>query len=186
MTDEKIIELYFERDEKAVSMSQESYGAYCLSIGNEILQSNEDAEECVNETWLRAWNIIPPQKPRKLSTFFGRITRNIAFDKYREKHSQKRGKGLMAVVLDELDECIPDSFDTDKHIDNSELKQILDEFLESLSQKDSVIFLARYWYAKSLHDISRKYKINENTVKASLFRSRNKLRECLAKADITV
>ena len=108
MEDSRIIELYESRDQQAISQSDMKYGGYCFSVGYNILGVREDTEECVNETWLRAWNSIPPQKPKMLSAFFGRITRNIAFDRYRASKTAKRGKGEIAAVLEELDECIPD------------------------------------------------------------------------------
>ena len=113
MEDSRIIELYESRDQQAISQSDMKYGGYCYSVGYNILGVREDTEECVNETWLRAWNSIPPQKPRMLSAFFGRITRNIAFDGYRASKTAKRGKGEIAAVLEELDECIPDNDTTE-------------------------------------------------------------------------
>ena len=157
MEDSKIIELYENRDQQAISQSDIKYGGYCYSVGYNILGVREDTEECVNETWLRAWNSIPPQKPRMLSAFFGRITRNIAFDRYRASKTAKRGKGEIAAVLEELDE---------------------------LQERDRNIFLQRYWFATPIKEISKKYAMNLNTVKASLFRSRNKLKALLEKEGV--
>ena len=113
MEDSRIVELYESRDQQAIAQSDIKYGGYCYSVGYNILGVKEDTEECVNETWLRAWNSIPPQKPKMLSAFFGRITRNIAFDRYRALKTAKRGKGEIAAVLEELDECIPDTENTE-------------------------------------------------------------------------
>ena len=162
MEDSKIIELYESRDQQAISQSDMKYGGYCYSVGYNILGVREDTEECVNETWLRAWNSIPPQKPKMLSAFFGRITRNIAFDRYRASKAAKRGKGEIAAVLEELE----------------------NEFLGELQERDRNIFLQRYWFAVPIKEISKKYAMNLNTVKASLFRSRNKLKALLEKEGV--
>lgn len=162
MEDSRIIELYESRDQQAISQSNIKYGGYCYSVGYNILGVREDTEECVNETWLRAWNSIPPQKPRMLSAFFGRITRNIAFDRYRASKAAKRGKGEIAAVLEEL----------------------INEFLGELQERDRNIFLQRYWFATPIKEISKKYAMNLNTVKASLFRSRNKLKALLEKEGV--
>ena len=170
MEDSRIIELYESRDQQAISQSDMKYGGYCYSVGYNILGVREDTEECVNETWLRAWNSIPPQKPRMLSAFFGRITRNIAFDRYRASKAAKRGKGEIAAVLEELD--------------GIHLEGLINEFLGELQERDRNIFLQRYWFAVPIKEISKKYAMNLNTVKASLFRSRNKLKALLEKEGV--
>ncbi|MCR5274235.1 MAG: RNA polymerase subunit sigma-70, partial [Clostridiales bacterium] len=109
MEDKSIIELYFQRDEKAIKESQNKYGSYCRAIAHNILHSKEDTEECVNDTWLRSWNSMPPDKPNRLSVYFGRITRNLAIDRYRKERSMKHGGGQIAICLDELSECIGES-----------------------------------------------------------------------------
>lgn len=184
MEDVEIISLYENRDEQAIVQSDVKYGVYCYSIGYNILGSKEDAEECVNETWLGAWNSIPPQKPKKLSAFFGRITRNLAFDKYRASKSAKRGRGEIAAVLEELDECIPDKHTTETLCDGRELEKIIASFVSDLPERDRNIFLLRYWFAKPIKEIAKKYVMNINTVKASLYRSRNKLKAVLEKEGV--
>lgn len=184
MEDSKIIELYESRDQQAISQSDMKYGGYCYSVGYNILGVREDTEECVNETWLRAWNSIPSQKPRMLSAFFGRITRNIAFDRYRASKAAKRGKGEIAAVLEELDECIPDNDTTESLCDGRHLEGLINEFLGELQERDRNIFLQRYWFAVPIKEISKKYAMNLNTVKASLFRSRNKLKALLEKEGV--
>ena len=161
MEDSRIIELYESRDQQAISQSDIKYGGYCYSVGYNILGVREDTEECVNETWLRAWNSIPPQKPKMLSAFFGRITRNIAFDRYRASKTAKRGL------------C-----------DGIHLEGLINEFLGELQERDRNIFLQRYWFAVPIKEISKKYAMNLNTVKASLFRSRNKLKALLEKEGV--
>ena len=184
MEDSRIIELYESRDQQAISQSDMKYGGYCYSVGYNILGVREDTEECVNETWLRAWNSIPPQKPRMLSAFFGRITRNIAFDRYRASKAAKRGKGEIAAVLEELDECIPDNDTTESLCDGRHLEGLINEFLGELQERDRNIFLQRYWFATPIKEISKKHAMNLNTVKASLFRSRNKLKALLEKEGV--
>lgn len=140
MEDSRIIELYENRDQQAISQSDMKYGGYCYSVGYNILGVREDTEECVNETWLRAWNSIPPQKPRMLSAFFGRITRNIAFDRYRASKTAKRGKGEIAAVLEELDECIPDNDTTESLCDGRHLEWLIKlNFLASCRERQKYI-----------------------------------------------
>lgn len=183
--DEEIVELYFQRDELAIAKSQEKYGGYCYTIGYNILYSNEDTEECVNETWLKAWNAIPPKKPSRLGAFFGKITRFIALDKYKSGKRQKRG-GEFSLVIEELDECIPDGMRTEDCIDKALIAKAIQCFLEDLSEQDRAVFLARYWYAYAVKDVAEKYSLNLNTVKSSLLRSRYKLKACLEKEGIHV
>lgn len=179
ISDGDIVQLYFDRNETALLRSQEKYGAYCYSVGYNILYSNEDAEECVNETWLKAWNSIPPKNPVKLGAFLGKITRCIALDRYKSSKRQKRGGGEMELVLHELDECIPDRSDTEEQTDMNFLREIIDKFLLELSQKDKAVFVARYYYAKPIKEISQQYGLNINTVKSSLLRSRQKMKRVL-------
>lgn len=186
LTDNKIIELYFDRNEDAVKRSQEKYGGYCYTIAYNILDNNEDSEECVNETWLRAWNSIPPKKPSKLGSFFGRISRNIALDKYKSNNRLKRGNGEITAILNELESCIPDSNATEEKVEMKILEDILNNFLKTLSQQDCAVFLSRYWFAMPLKEISKKYSLKESTVKSSLFRSRGKLKNLLEKEEITL
>lgn len=125
MEDIHIIELYWQRDESAIKESQTKYGSYCITIANNILHSSQDTEECVNDTWFRAWNTMPPEKPRRLSVFLGKITRNLAIDKYRRDKSQKYGKGQIALCLDELGECIGENNPIEDRI---ALKELLNLF----------------------------------------------------------
>lgn len=186
LSDSKIIGLYFDRNENAIKQSQEKYGGYCYTIAYNILDNKEDSEECVNETWLRAWNAIPPKKPSKLGSFFGRISRNIALDKYKSDNRLKRGNGEMTVILDELESCIPDSTATEEAVELKMLEDILQDFLKTLSQRDCAVFLSRYWFAMPLKEIAKKYSLRESTVKSSLFRSRGKLKNLLEKEKITL
>ena len=171
MEDNKIIELYWQRDETAIKECQIKYGAYCGTIANNILCSAEDAEECVNDTWLRVWNVIPPEKPSRLSVFLGRITRNLAIDKYRKDNAQKYGGGQISLCLDELSECIGEDNPIEDRI---ALKDILNTFLKSLPEKNRNIFLMRYWYLMPIGEIARRYDLSEGAVKMILQRIRQK------------
>ncbi|MEY8357152.1 sigma-70 family RNA polymerase sigma factor [Lachnospiraceae bacterium 54-53] len=184
MTDEKIIELYWSRDESALEESSRQYGRYCFSIAHNILKNKEDSDECVNDTWLKAWNAIPPQRPNKLSLFIGRITRNLAFDRFKAQKAQKRCGGEFMLVLEELDECIPSKNGVESAILDEDLNNIINSFLHMLPKRECSIFLARYWYSKPLAEIAQQFSVRENSVKASLFRSRKKLKAYLEKEGV--
>lgn len=181
MTDVEIINLYWNKDQSAINQSQQQYGGYCCAIARSILNSSEDAEECVNDTWLKAWNVIPPQRPNKLSLFFGKITRNLALNKYKKDRTQKRGGAEFAFVLDELDECVPSLVSVEQTIADRELEQLVNHFLHQLPERECNIFLLRYWFNKSLAEIGQQLSMKESNVKASLFRSRLKLKNDLEK-----
>ena len=132
MEDEKIISLYWERDERAITESAGKYGRYCSSIAMNILKSEPDAEECVNDTWLRAWNAMPPHRPSVLSVFLGKITRNLSFDRYKSLHRQKRGGGQIDMVLDELSEIVSGQSDPAETVMQEELQAEINRFLSSL------------------------------------------------------
>lgn len=176
MEDSHIIELYWQRDEAAIRESQIKYGGYCSTIANNILHSAEDTEECVNDTWLRAWNVMPPEKPNRLAVFFGRITRNLAIDKYRKDRSQKYGGGQTPLCLDELSECISENRPIEDRI---AFKEQLNRFLNDLPEKNRVLFLLRYWHFMSIAEIAEQYGISEGAVKMTLRRVREKLKDYL-------
>lgn len=184
MLDNEIIELYWQRDEAAVERSQRAYGAYCFAIAESILHDRGDAEECVGDTWLRAWNAIPPQRPKKLSAFLGRITRNLALDRYEARRAAKRGGGETQLVLSELENCISAGDTTHQAVSDAEFEAAVNRFLRALPARERNIFLCRYWYMQPLKDVAGRFAMRETTVKASLHRSRNKLRAFLEKEDI--
>lgn len=183
MDDGRIVMLFWQRSETAVSESQSKYGSYCQSIADNILRSEQDAEECVNDTWLGAWNSIPPKKPNRLSVFFGRITRNLAIDRYRKKHALKNGGGEYPLCLDEIGECIGEDHPIE---DRYELKCLLDSFLEELPEKNRNVFLLRYWYCTPVMKIALMYGMTEGAVKMRLKRTRSKLKEYLIQEGIGV
>ena len=181
MEDNIIIELYFSRDERAIQETSEKYGSYLLKIANNILNQNESSEECVNDTYLRTWNTIPPTKPGKLSAFLARITRNLAIDHFRKATSDKHGGGQLHLCLDELYECIGEKSDVDDRI---ALRSALESFLRGIPVKNKDIFLLRYFYLMPLEEIADRYGMSDSAVKMVLYRLREKLRGHLEKEGI--
>lgn len=186
MQDSQILDLYWDRNEQAITETQRSYGSYCHSIAFHILYDHDDADECVNDTWLRAWNAIPPQRPGKLALFLGTITRNLSLDRWKGKHAMKRGSGEMTLALDELAECVPDRNSTEDAVEAAELERLLNEFLHTLPERECNVFLRRYWYVEEYRDIAKKYGMNLNTVRTTLFRTRSKLKSFLEKEGIVL
>ncbi|MCL2082126.1 MAG: sigma-70 family RNA polymerase sigma factor [Oscillospiraceae bacterium] len=186
MTDEEIIDLFWSRNQTAITQTARQYGNYCYAIANGILNNREDSEECLNDTWHRAWEAIPPQRPNKLSLFLGKITRHLAFDKYKMNRAKKRGGSEFTLVLNELDECIPSPNTVEQTIEAEELELTINQFLHSLPERKCSIFLLRYWHNKPLSEIASRFGMKENNVKASLFRTRQKLKAHLEKEDVTL
>lgn len=184
MEDQQIIELYNERSETAISETAKKYGKYCYTIAYHILYNEQDSEECVNDTYLRTWEAIPPQYPNKLSAFLGKITRNLALNRYRYYSRQKRGDGQVALALEELQECIPDSNSVEQELEEEYLIEMLNRFLYDLPREKRMIFLRRYWYLSSIQEIAVDYEMSESKVKMTLLRVRNKLKQVLEKEGI--
>ena len=185
MDDKRIVELYWERSQAAIAHTQEKYGKYCHTIAYNILYSNEDAEECVNDTYLRAWSVMPPHRPDNLSGFLGRITRNLALDKYDRRRAAKRNANV-ELAYEELSECIPDSAGTLSESDAVILKDAINGFLESLPKNTRIIFMRRYWYLCSISEIAKGMSMSESNVKVSLMRTRRLFREYLEKEGIVI
>lgn len=179
MDDAKIVQLYWDRDEQAIPITAEKYGRYCTSIANNILGNNEDAEECVNDTYLNAWYIIPPHRPSVLSTFLGKITRNLSFNRYKHKTADKRGGGELPVVLDELSDCVSGKDDLEQEFDRQELVRLIDDFLNTLPTKKRSIFICRYWYTDSISDIAARHGMKDGAVSMMLNRLRSQLHNYL-------
>lgn len=182
MEDQKIIELFWQRSELAVEQTAEKYGNYCHQIAWRVLYSQEDSEECVNDTWLRAWDAIPPQKPGKLSAFLGRITRNLALNRRERMQTEKRGGGQVHLALQELGECLLDR--SGDPCDRILLTQLLNRFLSGLKPRSRNIFLRRYWFFCSVKEIAEFYSVSESRVKMTLLRTREQLKALLQKEDI--
>ncbi|MBE6702620.1 MAG: sigma-70 family RNA polymerase sigma factor [Ruminococcaceae bacterium] len=185
MEDKRIVELYWERSEQAIAESERKYGTYCHYIANNILSNNEDAQECVNDTWLGAWHAMPPHKPIKLAAFLGKITRNLALNRRERTMAEKRGGGEIPLVLDELAECVPDTASADL-TEEIALRQALNAFLRALPEETMIIFLQRYFYCASVRDIAKSRAISENRIKVTLHRARNKLKLFLEKEGIVL
>ena len=183
MEDKKIVELYWTRDQAAINASDEKYGRYCYAVAYRILFSHEDSQECVNDTWYNAWQAIPPEKPRKLQLFFGRITRNLALDRYDYNNAQKRNPRLEA-AMDEYWECIPGGQSLPE--DEVALKELVNGFLESLDEKSRIVFLRRYYYVMSAKEIAKSMGLSESNVNVILHRTRNRFKEYLQKEGISV
>ena len=180
MEDGKIVELYWQRDERAIEESDKKYGAYCRTVANNILQNDSDAQECVNDTYLCAWNAIPPEKPSVLSTFLGKLTRRISIDRFRRRGAGKRGGGTLAAALDELDECVSSTEETpESALDKKLLAEVMDSFVSSLKDDEMRVFVRRYWYVEQIEKIAHDCGFTQSKVKSMLSRTRAKLRERL-------
>lgn len=173
--DNKIIQLYFDRDENAIKVTSEKYGNYCSSIAINILGNKEDAEECVSDTYLKTWNSIPPNRPSVLRSFLGKITRNVAFDLYKRMNAEKRGKGNLALVLEELGDCVSGGCEPEQEYSRKECVDAINSFLGTLNNEKCAFFVRRYWYAETIADIAKRYGKSENYVSVSLNRIRKKL-----------
>ena len=183
MEDDKIVTLYWKRDENAIFETEQKYGKYCYTVAYNILRSQEDSEECVNDTWNGAWNAMPPEKPTVLKAFLARITRNIAIDRYRHYSAQKRGTDVESAI-DEYWECVPSAEAPIE--DEILLKQAINGFLASLDTRTRVIFMRRYWYLMSVKDIADGMRLSESHVSVILHRTRSRFRAYLTKEGIFV
>ena len=181
MEDNRIIDLYWQRNESAISETASKYGRYLYSISYQILSDIQDAEECVNDTYHDAWNAIPPHRPSVLSTFLGKITRRISIDLWRKQNAVKRGKGEITVVLDELAECVSDSTGVEEKAERRELTEKINGFLIELPETERNVFLRRYWYMDSVSAIARRFCFSDSKVTSMLYRTRAKLRTMLEK-----
>lgn len=180
MEDAAIIELYFSRSEDAIGETARKYGFYCWRIAHNILMRREDAEECVNDTWLAAWNAMPPERPGCLRAFLGRITRNLSIARWRRDHAQKRFY-LADALLSELDECVPGGTDPAAALDETLLTQAIADWLAGLDADDRALFLRRYWYGDAVKALAEECGVGENRMAQRLRRLRGKLRDALEK-----
>ena len=183
MEDYAIIDLYWSRNPEAISRTCEKYGNYCRAVAQNILPDRRDTEECVNDTWLKAWNAMPEDRPRLLAQYLGKITRNLALNRWRDNRTEKRGGGELPLVLDELADCIS-STDTLQAVEAGELAKAVNRFLHMLPERECNLFLRRYWFAEPTAEIARRYGMRENTVRTILFRSRKKLQSYLEKEEL--
>lgn len=186
MQDRDIIDLYYARDERAIAESSQKYGTYCLSIAKNILQNMQDAEECVNDTWLHAWNSIPPAYPDRLGQYLGGITRHISLDKHRYNTRASRGGGEVAVAYDEIKEVVDAGINVATQAEEREMLVAIDRFLWSLPERECNIFIRRYYHLDPIKDVAKRYGLTVSNVKKILSRTRASLREFLEKEGYTV
>lgn len=185
MDDKKIIEMYFARNEKAVDETRTKYGSFINHIAFNILRIPEDAEECENDTYLRLWNAIPPDRPEYFKAYIGKIVRNISISLYRKNTAAKRGSGV-DVLLSELEDCIPSSESVEAEIDAKYLSSVISEWLRTLSEENRVIFIKRYWYGESVKDIAAQSDFSPAELSSLLFALRKKLKKELTEKGVTV
>lgn len=179
MDDQGIVALFFDRSEQAIAETDKKYGRYCYAIAYNILSSREDSEESVSDTYLTAWNTIPPRKPNFLNAFLGKITRHVSIDRWRRRDARKRGGGETILALDELGECV-DAHGLEEEISRRELIRVLNSFLAALPESERNVFLCRYWYMDSVQAISQASGFSQSKVTSMLHRTRNKLRKMLS------
>lgn len=185
MEDGQIIDLYWNRDQRAIRETDGKYGKLLHSIAWNLLRSREDSEECVNDTYLRAWEAIPPARPGAFRTWLGQITRNLSLDRWKSRRAEKRGGGA-ELLLSELEDCLPGPGGPERMVEDQELAELLSAFLRELPREGRAMFLRRYWYGESMAEIAQALGCGEGKVKSSLFRSRKALRAYLEKEGIAV
>ena len=181
MDDNAIVEMFFERDERAVSAIRLKYGGYCRAIALNILGNEQETEECLNDTYLKAWENIPPEKPRILSAFLAKLTRNLAIDRYRKNRAQKRGGSETELIFEELEGCVSGGGSVEAAAERREVLAAVNRFLEKLPARQRVMFVSRYCCCENVRSIAARFGIKENNVSVTLNRTRTKLREYLKK-----
>ena len=179
MKDNQIVDLFWQRSEAAISETDSKYGNYCHTIAYNILQNAEDSEECVNDTWLNAWNSMPDKRPARLSPFLGKITRNLAITKGLAKTREKRGGKAITLALEELDECLASGYDLNSEIEQRELERAINTFVKALPQIEQELFVLRYWYFETEVAIATRKGFSKSKVNVVLKRVRNKLQRYL-------
>lgn len=186
MEDSEIIELYWRRDQSAIAETSSKYGGFLRNIAWNILRSHSDAEECVNDTYLRTWNAIPPERPTLFQAWLGRIARNLSLDRWKRARTQRRGGDEMELLLGELDTCVPAPRGTEQALEDREIAALISAFLRTLPAESRIIFLRRYWYGEGVAEIARARNCGQGKVKSSLFRTRNSLRAYLEKEGVSL
>lgn len=185
MEDVDIIGLYWAREERAISESDRKYGGLCRGVARRVLSSPEDGEECVSDTWLRAWNAMPPQRPSYLGAFFARLTRNLALDRYRRLTAEKRGGGEPALALSELEDCVSGG-SMEEALDRRALAEALNGFLYSLKPMDRALFLRRYWSLEETAALAKRYGVSVSALHTRLHRLQGRLRAYLEREGIAL
>ena len=186
MEDGKIIDLYWARSQQAIAESETKYGPYCAAIARRILDREEDAEECVNDTWLRAWNAMPPQRPGVLSAFFGKLTRNLSLDRWRRLKAAKRGGSQVEITLHELEDCLPDRRRPDENLEAGETAALISAFLRRQSETDRALFVRRYFHLEPLNELADRFGMSVGQIKSKLHRMRGRLKLELEREGVAV
>lgn len=186
MDDQEIIARFFARDEEGLTAARARYEPYCAAVARSLLNDPRDQEECLSDTWLRAWNAIPPQRPRSLGAFLAKITRNLAINRLRDGNAQRRGGGQVPLALEELGECVSPEGSPEEELDRQAAVEALDRFLDGLPPLQREIFLRRYWYLDSIEDIARRAGWSKSRVTTTLHRLRVRLRAHLIQEGIDV
>lgn len=186
MNDNEIIELYWHRSETAIAETDEKYGRYCHTISFNVLHNDGDAEECVNDTYLGAWKSMPPQRPNRLSTFLGKITRNLSLDKYKLYSAEKRGMGQTTLALSELEDCIPAENNVEQAFDELALVESIEKFLYAQPKIKRDVFVQRYWYLCAIKEIADENRMSESKIASMLLRMRKQLKLHLEKEGVTL
>ena len=179
LEDSKIVDLYWQRSEEAIPETAAKFGGYCCTIAYNILSDEQDAEECVNDTWLKAWNSMPTHRPALLAPYLAKLTRWLSLTRLRKRNALRRGGGETPMVLDELAEVVPDNIDLEKQLELKELSTALRKFVAGLDDTEAQIFLARCWYMTSVKEIAEKFGIMPGNVSTTLHRTRRKLQNYL-------
>ena len=185
MNDKEIMFLFEKRSEEAIRETEKKYGSYCARIAYSILRSEEDVKECLNDTYLQAWNSIPPNNPENLATYLGKITRNLSINKARNQKRKKRGGGQVRLALEELEGCIPSvKGNAEQHLEQQEIRKVINGFLKEQPESERIVFVQRYWYLLSIREIASQQEMSESKVMSLLFRQRKRLKKVLEKEGI--
>ena len=181
MTDGKIVDMLWNRDEGGVALCESKYKKYCMKIAYRILGDLRDSEECVSDAFLAAWNTIPPKRPENLKTYLAKLTRNLSVNRYKAYSAEKRGGGAVDTSMEEIEACLPSRDSTEAVVDSIVLTELLDKFLAEIPKEARIMFVRRYWYFSSVRDIAEDLSVSESKVKITLMRTRKKLAEYLEK-----
>ncbi|MBR2957746.1 MAG: RNA polymerase sigma factor [Clostridia bacterium] len=186
MTDGEIVKLFWKRNENALEITRTKYGSYCRSIAFNILRNGEDAEECVNDSLLNAWNSIPPNKPRNLRTYLGKLVRNVSINRFEHYSAQKRGGTQTELAISELENSLSDEADVFAHLEGEAITRCINTLLKNNPKEKRIVFVRRYWYFDSIADIAKAYSLSESKVTSILFRMRKELKEALEKEGVNL
>ena len=179
MEDAEIIELYLKRDENAIEETKKKYNGYCFALANRILENDEDSEECVNDALLSTWNSIPPQRPKYLRMYLARIIRNRALNQVKANTAEKRGHGEVALIYDEISECLSDGRNIESEVLAKELGRVISDYVKTLPEREGDVFIRRYFFLEPVKDIAKGYGMTPGNVSVSLNRTRKKIKEHL-------